>query len=437
MQIFSLATLCFCIVALLIRHLTPARGWPMIDHYVMPLVFAFVGAVIMRKKGGGCDYIVCAALLLWYVISRVLLGELYLETSWQPFCRVAVCNLLAFPFAFGTDDGEKKTGLKWAATIYFVAMFGLSVLSIMVAVLGQPIRMSMFENGNIYMGEWDRRLYALDHPNISAALFMIALMLGFWLMCATRKRWIIVPGIVMCLCLYTAIGLCDSRTVMLQIGLCAALVIIAFLLHRHIPKAWVKAAVCIAAAVIMFVVCFFGFRLTNNLVQYVAESITAASAETIKESIISERSFLSDMATLTGRTTIYQNVLTMLKENPRVLWLGELEDYSLSMLQKYTGPGYAHTHNAYLETILFTGLPGALIAVYLTIRALWLSFKVVFLQKSTFTDKLLAAFVVTLLVSVITEVYLFTNFEPIYNFFFFLIFGYLAETERSLRVKKA
>ena len=123
----------------------------------------------------------------------------------------------------------------------------------------------------------------------------------------------------------------------------------------------------------------------------------------------------------------------MFMENPKTLFLGDLEEHSLTLLNNETGMGLSHTHNAYLEVILFTGLPGALIAIYLTIRALWLSFKVVFLQNSIFTEKLLAAFVVTLLVSAIPEVYLFSNFEPLYNFLFFLIFGYLVETERALR----
>lgn len=436
MQVFSLLTLCLCLLTLLVRHITPARGWPMLSHYVMPMIFAFAGTVLMRRKTGASDYIVCAAMLGWYVLSRIALGELYMENSWQPFCRVAVCYLLAFPFSYGTDDNERKLGLKWVAALYFAAMTLLAVLSVLVAVLGQPIHISMFENANIYMGENDLRLYALDHPNITAALFLIALMLGFWLICASRRRWIAIPGAFMCLILYTGIGMTVSRTVMLQTALCIALVAVAFVLQRRIPKGWVKAAACIAAAIVFMAVGYFGFTLTNQAVALAAQAFPSAAAEGLKNTVVATRPLMNDMATLTGRTGIYQGVITMFLDNPKTLLFGDLADHALTLLHRYAG-NVSHTHNAYLQVTLFTGLPGALIAVYLTLRALWMSFKVVFLQKSAFTDKLLAAFVVSLLVSVITEVYLFTQVEPIYNFLFFLIFGYLAETERGLRAKQA
>lgn len=433
MHMFSLLTLCFCVITLLIHHLTPARGWPMLSHYVMPLIFAFAGAVVMQKEKIRADYIVCAAMLGWYIVSRIVLGENYMETSWQSFCRVAVCYLLAFPFAFGADDVEKKRGLKWAAGIYFGAMTVLVVVGIMAVVLDQSIYLPFVENNHFRLSPWEKRLYGPKHPITTAALFSTALMLGFWLMYTIRKRWIIIPGILMCLCLYTGIGLTVSRTIMVQVALCSGFVGVAFVMHRKAPKVWMKVLACAVAFILLVAAGYFGFSITNNAVGQM--TFPAAAAETVENNVVASRPLLEDLATLTGRTGIYKGFLTMLKENPRVLFFGTLEAESSKMLNLYSPFYVDHAHNAYLQVILFMGLPGALIAIYLVIRALWLSFKVVFLQKSTFADKLLAAFTVSLLVITITEPYPFTTSIPLYNFLFFLIFGYLVETEHKLRTQ--
>lgn len=437
MQGFGLFTLVFTTLIMLILHFTPARGWPMLEHYALPLIFAFVGAVIMRQQKIRWDYVICALTLVWFIISRMLLGELYLQNSWEHFCRLAICYLLAFPFAFGAGDQERKIGLKCVAWIYLIVMFVIAVLSLMVAVFGQPIQLPMVENGTIYIHDWEKRLYAPKHPLTTASLFLVALMLGFWQLCNSRRLWIIVPGTIMCLCIYAAIGLTVSRTVMIQTALCAGFIGVAFVMHRRIPKVWIKVLACAAAFVVLLVCGYLGFSLTNHAVWKASESIPVASAETVQNTLVASRPLMADMATLTGRTGIYKGFFDMLRDHPLMLLLGGLQDRALAVLNHYTPFYVDHAHNAYLEVLLYLGLPGLLIAVYLVIRALWLSFKVVFLQKSSFADKLLAAFTVSLLVITITEPYPFTRSVPLYNFFFFLIFGYLAETERSLRVKKA
>lgn len=428
-NLFGLLMITFAALTLVLVALSFDRGVAVMMHYTCPMAFAFAGMTLFAGRyRRQIDLWVGAAFVGWYVLSRMLMKELYLDYSFSMFSNLCCAYLLAFPFARGMDDGQKKSGLKTAAIVFLVGYGLIAWIGVLSALLGDPITLPGLGT-EIRMGR-DLRLWAGNHPNISACMFMVALMLGVWLLAHTRRRWLILPALVLCLGAYIGIALADSRTVMLQVCCFAAGVVFLAALRLPIRAVWKKAAIGLAVGAVCLVLVFVSFDWVIDGVTQLANQLTA-QAETAEKQVVASRDIMNDLATMTGRTRIYQNIFRLIREQPRVLLTGILNSEIVQVLRQYTGA--EHAHNSYLQTLLNMGLPGLLMAVFFTIRAVWVSIKLIFSRKAKFADQLLAVILLAFLVGTIPESYLFTEYLTIANMPFFLVFGYALETERNLR----
>ena len=425
----GLAMIAFAALTLVLVALSFDRGVTVMMHYTCPMACAFAGMTLLA---GRCrkqiDLWVGVAFVGWYVVSRMLMKELYLDYSFSMFSNLCCAYLLAFPFARGMDDGRKKSGLK-AVTAVFVIGYGLIAwIGVLAALLDQSIILP-YLGTKIWM-KWDLRLWAGNHPNISACMFMVALMLGIWLIAQRCSRWLILPVLVLGFGAYTGIALADSRTTMLQMGCFVAGMVFLAALRLSVRAVWKKAAIGLVAGAVCLAVVFVSFGWVAEGVTALANQMTA-HAETAERQVTANRDILSDLATMTGRTHIYQNIFRLLRENPKVLVTGMLNSKIVQVLREYTEA--EHAHNSYLQTLLNVGVPGLLMAVFFTVRAVWVSMKLIFSRKASFADQLLAVILLVFLVGTIPESYLFTEYLTIANMPFFLVFGYALETERMLR----
>jgi len=145
---------------------------------------------------------------------------------------------------------------------------------------------------------------------------------------------------------------------------------------------------------------------------------------------VRSRPLEKDLATMTGRTQIYREVIEDLLSSPKKLLLGVTNRFAAM-------PGdYAHAHNAFLQVTVCLGLPALLMALWFCIRAVWLCARIVLLhlKAASAADLVLVSMVLTILLGTIPEAYLFYTGETyLCNIVFFLLYGYLIETERRLR----
>lgn len=425
----GLLIMAFSALTMLLTAFSYERGTAVMVHYICPLVGVFVGMTLFTGRyRRQIDLWVGAAFVAWYVLSRILMKEMYLEYSFTMFSNLCCAYLLAFPFACGMDDGQKKNGLKAAAAVFVFGYGLLAWLGVFSALLGDAVILPRL--GTDISMHKDLRLWAGNHPNISACMFVIALMLGIWLITKHCSRWMMLPVLALCFGAYAGIALADSRTTMLQACCFAAGLVFLGALRLPIKAVWKKALIGLAAGIICFAVVFMSFGWVTEGVTTLANQMTA-HAETVGKKVVASRDIVKDMATMTGRTYIYQKIFKLIQDRPRVLLTGMLNSQIVQVLREYTGVD--HAHNAYLQTLVNVGLPGLLMAVFFTVRAIWVSMKLIFSRRAAFADQILAVILLVFLVGTIPEPFLFTEYLTIANMTFFLVFGYAIETERKLR----
>ena len=432
-KLLAVLILAFSAMTLVMVALSFERGVKIMMHYVCPLVWAFAGMTLFSGRyGKQIDLWAGAAFVGWYVLSRMLMKELYLDYSFMMFSNLCCAYLLAFPFARSMNDGQNKTGLKAVAIVFLIGYGIIAWIGIISTLLNHPITLP-YLGTEIKIGSF-RRLWAGNHPNISACMFLNALLLGFWLLTQTRRRWLILPILLLGIGAYTGIALTDSRTTMLQVSCFAAGIVFLALLRLPVKAMWKKVSIGLLVGAACLVLVFVSFDWVTQGVTWLANQMTAY-AETAERQVIANRNFFSDLATMTGRTFIYQSLLELPANNPKILLTGMLNSEIVQVIREASGA--EHAHNAFLQTLLNMGIPGLLLAVFFTVRAVWCSIRLIFHPKAHFADQVLTVILLVFLVATISEPYLFTEYLTIANMPFFLIFGYVLETERALRVPKA
>lgn len=450
-RLLGFAMLVVMLAALLIAALNWARGTKLFQSYMVLIPFMFLGISLVRQDRRSHDYWLGVLWIVWLVASRVLLGDMYFHRSgYEWFSLDCAACLFALPFAWQLEDGQKKHGLYIVSVVLFVVIGLGAWLALFCGISGENMSIPRL-GGNFGFeaaGDGTYRLSISVHPNISAALSGLAIMLGVWLLCVSKfRRWLFVPMLVGFAGLYSAFALSMSRTSMIQISLFAAMLLMLLLLRRISAQTkgrWMKIAgsVLLGAAVFVFVfqssywiVDGYNAIKRAEMVEQIVEE--PAQVEEAKESeekertgYIGQRPITADLATMTGRSDIYRQTVRNLLQSPKVLALGNTIP-SASMPEDY-----AHAHNAYLQVAASTGIPGLLMALWFSVRVVWASSRVAIcrLKMASAADLVLVCAILAMLVGTIPEVYLFNSVgTSLYNVVFFLLYGYLIETERQLR----
>lgn len=421
--------LCFLAFATLCEILVTfsyERGILAVQHYVGPVCFVFLGMTLMSGRIRlALDELVALAYPLWYFVSRLLLKELYLDHSFYPFCSMILVYGLAFPFARWAEDHEKKSGLCIVAVL-FGSFYGMMAwLGVYAAISSRTITLPYLKTT---LALTAGRLEMSTHPNVTACIFFAAFVLVLWLMMHDRRRITLFAGMTVLLGLYLAISLTNSRTIMIQLS-CATALMTLFILQRLKRKKSFPAYLPFVAAVAVLVLTYLSFEAALKGLTALNNAY-AAHAETI----VVNRKLSKDLLSMNSRTDIYRSVFTLISDHPDVLLRGLRENEYVAMQNLYGIP--VNTHNAWLQTLLMTGVPGLAFALWFTVRAVRLFLTAVSIRTLKAEDQFLLAVPLVLLVNGITESYVFTELKPYYNFAFFLLLGYALEIWRRIRTEK-
>lgn len=418
-------------LVMLLDLLTYERGHAIMQGYMAALVFGMLGICLLRGDyRADRVYWVGLAFAAWYALTRVLNGDHYLQYDYNQYRVVSLLATygLAFPFAAMQDDACKRRALDRIAAVLTLALSAVSWLGVAAAFRGEVITVPFFNSQFGIMS--DGRLYVLSqHPNFTAAVCICGMMMLIYLLAAHWRPWRLIPAAIVGAGFFIALPLSDSRTGMVAFMLGLVIAAIVGFQRLPLPARWRRVIEVVCLVVIVAVVAVAGFGAAVRMV----------TSATDGEQAISQRSLLS-FGTFLSRTRAYAAVPGTFAQHPSALLKGFDELEMMAEVNRNTDVAflYSHMHNAYLQTLMLTGVPGLLMALWLSWRIISSAFRVLFARDSGIapTQKLLISLPAALFLQAMLEHYLFVDNYSILNFLFFLFSGYLVQLARGVTWKQ-
>lgn len=425
-------TVLACGLVMLLGLLTYERGHAIMQGYMAALVFAMVGICLFRGAyREDRVYWLGLAFAAWYALTRALNGDHYLQYDYNQYrvvCMAATYGL-AFPMAAMLNDAEKRRALDRIAAVLTAVLAVIVWTGVIAALQGEIITVPFFKSQFGIMGG---RLYVLgQHPNITAAISLCGAFMLIYLVASHWRPWLLLPAVPLGAGFFMALPLADSRTGMVAFLLGVVIVAAVGFQRLRLPAKWRRIIMIVCLVAIVAVVAAVGFDAAVGIVTRTTDG----------EQVISQRSLLADLSTLTGRTGVYAAIFPTFAENPPALLKGFDEAEMVAAVNRHTPMYYFHMHNSYLQTLMLTGLPGLLAALWLTWRLLSATVRVLFVRGCGITpaQKLLTALPATLFLQGMLEHYLFldSSHYSILNLLFCLFAGYVIRLGRQVSWRQA
>lgn len=406
-----------------------AVGIPMyiLKSYAPALIFSIIGIGFYRGVYKGKSiYILGIAFVLWYVVSRMFLGDAMLIRSFITVIDLSLLYGVALPFARNSGDGEKRRVLDAFALVYSLVFAILAWMSVYFAITGKSIAMP--QSGYAF-GISEGRLQLLgQNPNHSAPLLALAFLMTIYLLAGHFKKWRIIPAVLALLGLYLALALTNSRTAMLAFSGCIGIAAAVLATHIRISKQWLKVVAVVLVLLAVIFLCYGGMSASLNMISRVHDTQTP---ETTAEDVeLAEQTREIDFSNMSGRTRIYKAVIPACRDNPKALWTGRLDANVMTEVNVYQEYAQQHMHNSFLQVFMLLGIPGLLLILVLTVMVILSSLKLLFIAVPM-AEKFLILVPCFLLVSSLVESLVFVPWAnlmwSLLNFVFLVFCGYVLE----------
>lgn len=415
-----------------------------VETYLIVPCAAFFALSLLSKVPSHArkSIFLCLAMVVWFMVTQTAQRAQGMQTK---IISMFFCTyLLAFPYASVTEDSARQRGLKWITGIYIA-------VSLVLCVYASMLYFGLLPDWFHSEVRWDgARLLALWHPNICACLFMIGIALCLGLFFSCRKPYGKALLIFACAVQFLFLALTNCRTSILMT--CALIGGIFFFgVYRG---GWLRAVLLAFLALLLMLGLFILSgtlyeanetalieKYASHLESEDSEQAPAASVpsgsitipvktdsqtgEVTLESVNGQGSFMSDLKTLNGRTTIWQSALNALRDNKRILLFGT--EYVGTSISYYNPFPVVHGHNSWVEITFRMGLLGLIFALGFTWIGLRSAVTLIFDPKTDMWKKSISMLTLCVMVAGALEPFLFSADISYHflDFFFFICLGYL------------
>lgn len=404
--------------------------------------------LFFRRLKDGSEFVLIFLYCLWVTLMRLIDGSFTIEGV--PDSIVNLWIILPYlGFAFLLSPERRMKMLDMMAVIYCAAYTVLGVLCVYAAP-NQLVLINPLTGTEITEFVSNRLFVFWKSCNTTSAWFLISLWLLVYLFFRCRRRGLRILIIPAILINYMSLALTFSRSAQMGFaigaGMLAAAAALRYLPLRRISQ---KAAVLAVVLCIFSLAAYKGFSLSVNAVNIFSRHAAEAQTEVISAE---ENKQLKKIEAATeglnnrglnssGRTKLWLASLKTLAEHPSRLITGKYESIidTNSYIAEHAPKEYArykdrlHHHNAYLETLLYSGVPGFLVImaffVLLTVK----------MVRIFFCEKAEADMAVKTLTILLTGLMIYNFFESsllhIYDLrsvVFFVTAGYVLAFEKEL-----
>ena len=412
--------------------------------YMMAVPVLTAGVLYFRRLQDGLEIKLLVCYWLWYLLSRVLNGDLALV---EDFLYVFDLQLM-IPFlllGMTLDAAGRRRFLDWFSAVVGLFHFALGLAALWAFLLRTRALNPITRGYLVFVDQgYFNRINILDtNPNSSAFWFMMALLLMVYQFFACRKKLWRVPITLAGLVDYLVIAITYTRSVKLAVGVAFGL--LAVLLAQRLLKTQSKALAALILLLVFAVsapLVYKGFDLATDGLGRVSvilrtEEVDTGAEVEVKSAVTESdytdpRSWDGSMDTLSsGRLTIYKGALYTISQKPLILLRGCLTKDSMTLTNEYGQftDLKPHYHNFLFQLLIVTGLPGLLLAGAICLLLVVKTIKLFFSKdtRASLAVKTLCLPVTASLIYYLFEVSLFTEIDvrPLYAFLFFgLLLGF-------------
>jgi len=360
-RLIAVLSLVGCIAAEVLQNIAP------IDHNTLLLFWFFPASLLLFSQlyigSLFTRYFEIKLLLVFFgwACTTVALNHASAQMvdSYQWFAGTCAAIFLCFSLPYAYEQASAKRVLTWLAVATLIAVMLLSVVCL-IAVFAKDVAAkapSIFDGIEIAGG----RLRINNHPNRSAPLPAIGVILAGYLLAASKKGWQRVLTVLCGAVCFIPLALTASRTAIISTGIAVGFEVFialgdALKNRMRVPLRWF---LCVVAA------CFVIFAVYKGS-EFVAQAsnIAVASQSGANEEEIAARD-LSDADNFNGRTDIWLGVWNGLLENPKILAFGTGPTLASGVMTPYfpADSPIGIFHNSLLGTLVAFGVPGLILAV--------------------------------------------------------------------------
>ena len=477
-----------CALILLYLYLNTSLGWIAIFYardYIVLFGAAFFALSLTRPSfwsDRGC-WVLCLVPVIWFLISE---SFLFLDGQMREDPGLFFSMyLLAYSFAAGAEDGDRRKGLVLAGGFYLCYTL-FQTIRVLLCLLD-------FLPGFPLTGvTWDgSRLYLLYHPNVSGCVLMlgvgIALIFGFRSHGLRGKILWWLAAVVQLI----PLALTNSRTIVLLTGGLLGATLFFSQLGRSPKRLLLSLVIGLAFVPLFFTLSksLYDWHTARLISYYQAQAVTEAwravdsaesssqdseatqenpllagesqegsSEEDLEEgtsqpdspvvvdpntgevslqtmTTSGQGSLKENFSSFNGRTKIWKGVLWTVTHSHAIALYGC--DNVVSHLELHTGIA-AHAHNSWLQILMRRGWVGLLIALVFTLQALRNALVLLFRRESDGVQRSVALLLLCIMGAAFFEPYLFTADLSYFfiEFVFFLSAGYLQVWYRQTRISR-
>ena len=364
----------------------------------------FLGTVLTRPRPRTAEPLLMLGMgfFLWTVVLELLnLRDFSLFFHYEPRfpMNTFLCEyLMLLPMAAMLDENGRDRGLKVYFSCFFAGLAVYIVLGLMLATDTLPEKLSSII---LWRGT---RLGLMWHPNVLSGLLLVGF--GVTLTLGWAVRWLRIPMVLLAAVEYYLMALTNTRTVTIMAACIAGGVVFFLIYGNHIS--WKRFLVGLLAAVLVIGLMF---SISTMIYSSHVEHFTTDSQE-LEQALwqAGQGSLRSDFTDFNSRGGIWKGALRAIKDHPAILFRGTWDIGGL--ISPYNAFRVSHAHNAWLQTLMGTGLVGLGFCLVLT----WLAVKnillVWFVKESTMYQKIVGLMTTAIMGAQMMEVYIFYTQFP-------------------------
>lgn len=401
----------------------------------LPATLLLTGYLLGVRLGSlKLEYKVALGYLLWYLLSRLINGDVLLKHAYFNAAWLCMAVCAALPMAVLMGQARRGQAIALVATLAVAAFTAVALLGIYVAITKQSLQLP-FATAPFEMTRGRRLSVWYTHPNITAALLSTGALLALYLALARSGRWRRAAFLLAAAIQYIGVGLTASRTAMLCLAIVLCL-IAGRLLYARLTKLGrlPRAALAALAAAAALYVSFSGFNVAIDTLSAISRQLpaqtteAAQSATTAAKGVVAKREIAPVIDTLGNRMGAYKAAVQYIGNHPLTLLRGNMDDAFISEINDIAQFQYAHMHNAFLQVLMTTGLPGLALMVWFLYLLVRRAARLYFRAKATPADAVLAMLPMVTLAHSMMEPYVFA-WAGLINVLFFFGAGVLIQRD--------